>query len=153
MCELEECSPGQPTPCNQCNFTFKSQKCFTNHKSPSKKSKTSKGGKSRCDLFKKCPQCNITLNQSNRKLEDHVCYETLCKFCHEYVTEDRHQCYQRCIRTGSLSTEYKIIFLDCETSSQDEDIHCTAGFAPGPDGVCADFHKVICGQNTSLSPL
>ena len=74
----------------------------------------------------------------------------LCKFCHEYVTEDRHQCYQRCIWTGALSTECKLMFFDCEKTSQDADMHFTAGFSPGDDGICTNCRKVTCGQNTNV---
>lgn len=90
-CRVENCS-GQKIPlimCAQCNETCETQQCFDNHKRPGKR-----GGKSTCEMLKRCVDCGERYRPSNyRDGATHVCGDRIfCRNCQQHVNPNSHNC-------------------------------------------------------------
>lgn len=75
--------------CDLCNCRFINMECYSLHLKKSKK------GKSTCESYYKCQDCGQLINRSKHK-HAHVCGETYCNTCKDYVSED-HQCFMQSI--------------------------------------------------------
>ncbi|WAR17772.1 ZN468-like protein, partial [Mya arenaria] len=83
--------------CSKCNRHFKSDLCYQMHL------KTSDAGKSTCNTYFKCENCDQTINMDKHK-KAHVCHEVYCKTCKDFVTED-HMCYMQPVIENTSSCE------------------------------------------------
>ncbi|WAR15803.1 hypothetical protein MAR_030397 [Mya arenaria] len=132
--------------CSKCNRNFKSDVCFKMHL------KTSDAGKSTCNTYFKCENCDQTINMDRHK-KAHVCHEVYCKTCKDFVTED-HMCYMQPVIENTSSCERNkikkdkvasYIFFDFECT-QDERLQCEQGYTKGQNGKCGNCNKSWCGS-------
>ncbi|XP_052779212.1 uncharacterized protein LOC128216636 [Mya arenaria] len=82
----------------------------------------------------------------------HVCNETYCKTCKDFVEED-HQCFMQPVeedehktatdRTKTKDTKY--IYFDFECT-QDQQLQCEKGYLSGVNGKCGNCRKATCGS-------
>lgn len=111
---------------------FLNQECFDLHYRKTEK------GKSTCEAYYRCNQCSQLINRSKHK-RDHVCGETYCKTCKEYVNED-HQCYMQSAyvdqdnndKKKPIDTQYMFFDFEC---TQDSIVECDDGYLPGKDNL------------------
>ncbi|WAR09982.1 ZN358-like protein [Mya arenaria] len=131
--------------CAECNRSFKSELCYQMHL------KTSGAGKSTCNTYFKCKDCNQTINM-NRHKKTHVCHEVYCKTCKDFVTEE-HLCYMQPVnnddnspkkKTSKNKEHFQYIFWDFECT-QDEKLQCEQGYTEGKNGKCGHCNKAWCG--------
>ncbi|KAF8367867.1 hypothetical protein PRIPAC_85696 [Pristionchus pacificus] len=107
------CSGDLKLSCDDCNFTFRSQKCMDAHRyTPSDIRK----GSSRCSDVKLCLGCNTVYRPANGP---HICGQSLfCVLCKSYVN---HPCswdkYEDSSRQQMLKKqrEFAFGFFDCES--------------------------------------
>ncbi|XP_052778720.1 uncharacterized protein LOC128216186 [Mya arenaria] len=80
----------------------------------------------------------------------HVCNETYCKTCKDFVEED-HQCFMQPVEEDEPTTatdntkDIKYIFFDFECT-QDQQLQCEKGCLSGADGKCVNCNKANCGS-------
>ena len=90
LCRAFDCPQGEPQDCEECGRTFKSQACYDRHK------EALGAGQSVCQLIKKCVKCGKSVVIYN--LPHHICGETKCRTCGEFVKYkdmNAHLCYIR----------------------------------------------------------
>lgn len=101
--------------CVKCNRSFKSPKCFRNHRK-------SRGIRDYtvCQQYSLCPTCfkfvdilKQKITKDGRKDKPHKCDEKYCFYCYEYVSID-HQCNIKPYKMKMPKT-FIIIFYDIET--------------------------------------
>ena len=104
-----ECEPmeGCNIKCPQCNFYFKNQQCFDNHKMVKLEHK-----KSVCNITKYCYNCDQVYTL-NRKKARHVCGYHVCTNCGEYVPRE-HLCFVQKKKKKDQKREELYIFFDFE---------------------------------------
>ena len=131
--------------CNTCNCKFINQECFMLHLK-----KSEQGDKSTCDILYRCKSCYQLINRSKHK-RPHVCGETYCKTCKEYVNDD-HLCFMQPVSADEDISEHqrkekqtKYIFFDFECT-QDQQHSCDHGYLPGANGICVNCNKSRCGS-------
>ncbi|XP_052815380.1 uncharacterized protein LOC128242318 [Mya arenaria] len=128
--------------CKTCNCKFINEDCFDLHLKKSEK------GKSTCEMYHRCNNCDQLINRSKHK-RDHMCGETYCKTCKDYVMED-HKCYMQPANEDDNSDnkkkpkETQYIFFDFECT-QDTIVQCNDGYLPGEDR-CINCAKSWCGS-------
>ena len=118
-CRSIECKlVGSGITCNECNRLFKNQACYDNHKQP-----INGGGRSLCEVIKKCPKCGKAMDI--RKLKDggHICGKE-CKSCKViYQPKDTdHICYIQQQEQKEESSYNHLLFFDFE-ATQEHGIH------------------------------
>ncbi len=90
LCRAFDCPQGEPQDCEECGRTFKSQACYDRHK------EALGAGQSVCQLIKRCVKCGKSVVIYN--LPHHICGETKCRTCGEFVKYkdmNAHLCYIR----------------------------------------------------------
>ena len=104
--------------CNECNRLFKNQACYDDHKQP-----INGGGRSLCEVIKKCLKCGKAMDI--RKLKDggHICGKE-CKSCKViYQPKDTdHICYIQQQEQKEESSYNHLLFFDFE-ATQEHGIH------------------------------
>ena len=130
--------------CQACNCKFVNGECFLLHL------KKSEHGKSTCDIYYRCKQCSQLINRLKHK-RPHVCGETFCKTCKDYVDEG-HQCYMQPVdneedlcQTKRSQKKTKYIFFDLECT-QDNQLHCEEGYRSGVNNHCVNCNTSWCGS-------
>ena len=118
-CRSIECKlVGSGITCNECNRLFKNQACYDNHKQP-----INGGGRSLCEVIKKCPKCGKAMDI--RKLKDggYICGKE-CKSCKViYQPKDTdHICYIQQQEQKEESSYNHLLFFDFE-ATQEHGIH------------------------------
>jgi hypothetical protein len=132
--------------CVKCNRNFKSDMCYQMHL------KISDAGKSTCNTYFKCNNCDQTVNMDRHK-KAHVCHEIYCKTCKDFVTEE-HLCYMQPVTDNPTPSEkckekdecMSYIFFDFECT-QDEILQCEEGYTEVKNGKCGHCKKSWCGSN------
>ncbi len=82
--------------CDTCNFTFKTQKCFDNHRIPVGKAR---GAASLCSKVHNCKHCNMSYKTSKQS-KKHICFKIQCSICKgEYDYRSKHTCYLQKVKT------------------------------------------------------
>lgn len=132
--------------CETCNCKFINQTCFAQHKNKTEH------GKSTCDQIYRCQECNQLINRS-KHTKAHVCGETYCNTCKDYVGEN-HLCYMKPIELDEecddenikkREKQTKYIFFDLECT-QDSRLGCEDGYLPGVHNKCVNCKKSWCGS-------
>ena len=103
---------------NECNRLFKNQACYDNHKQP-----INGGGRSLCEVIRKCPKCGKAMDV--RKLKDggHICGKKCnsCKVIYQPKDTD-HICYIQQQEQKEESSYNHLLFFDFE-ATQEHGIH------------------------------
>lgn len=101
--------------CNECNRSFRSQKCTEKHliKGP-------KGGSSLCERIKKCVLCKkiLRFDTKQKRTLKHECGTSFCTICRCYKLFE-HGCFVP-VNDGEVPsmTETVFVFFDFETSQE-----------------------------------
>ena len=109
--------------CTDCNRLCRSQDCFVRHKERKVGERGKNKGEvfpSRCEKVKECPDCGVRLKLKERSLEDHVCGESQCRNCKEWVFQEDHWCFMRAKAPDVFPEKY--IYFDFE-AQQDQGVH------------------------------
>ena len=89
LCRAYECPwDGDTVPCDQCKRTFRSRACYDRHKV------RNNGTKSICDTIHKCLKCKRSMDK--RKFKHHLCGKK-CPTCNVLLEdiEAKHKCYMQ----------------------------------------------------------
>ena len=104
--------------CNECDRLFKNQSCYDHHKGP-----INGGGRSVCDVIRKCEKCGKAMDV--RKLKDggHICGKK-CQTCGVMLEREDtdHQCYIQQLEQAEESSYNHLLFFDFE-ATQEHGIH------------------------------
>ena len=113
-CVLE----GDGIVCNECNRMFKNQACYDHHKEP-----MNGGGRSVCEVIRKCPKCGKAMDV--RKVRDggHICGKK-CPTCGVTLEskDTDHQCYIQQQEYEEERSYNHLLFFDFE-ATQEHGIH------------------------------
>ncbi|WAR15443.1 ZN641-like protein, partial [Mya arenaria] len=129
--------------CGDCNRYFVNTACFAMHK------QNHDTGTSTCCLYYKCRDCGQAINMRKHK-KPHVCNETYCKTCKDFVEED-HQCFMQPVEEDEPTTatdktkdiKYIFFYFEC---TQNQQLQCEKGYLSGADGKCVNCNKANCGS-------
>ena len=116
-CRSKTCPEGNKKTCKECHMECRSDECFKNHQL--RKYIKGKEIEAPCKKYYKCLECKTVLDLSQRKKEDHICWEFKCNYCSNYYTGN-HLCYLRIREAKKSSCKY--IFFDFECT-QETGIH------------------------------
>ena len=104
--------------CNECDRVFKNQACYDHHKEP-----INGGGRSVCEVIRKCPKCGKAMDV--RKIRDggHMCGKK-CPTCGvDLDSKDTdHLCYVQQLECEEESSYNHLLFFDFE-ATQEHGIH------------------------------
>jgi hypothetical protein len=75
--------------CSHCFRFFLNIECFQNHL------KTDLKGQSACTTIWKCRKCKKNIKLKERNPQNHVCGESQCLNCKQYVILNEHECYMQ----------------------------------------------------------
>ena len=113
-CEYE----GDGIACNECDRVFKNQACYDRHKEP-----INGGGRTGCDVIRKCPKCEQAMHI--RKIRDggHKCGKE-CPACKTKLKpgDPDHQCHMQQQEHKEESSYNHLLFFDFECT-QEHGIH------------------------------
>jgi hypothetical protein len=137
--------------CGDCHRYFRGPECHNLHK------KTTPKGKSTCNSYYKCKDCEQTINVKMHK-KNHVCGEVYCTTCKDYFDKD-HKCYMKPVDVEEKCTTavddmddegdedgqvYIFFYFEC---TQDALIECDEGHRLNTDtGKCNNCGKSPCGS-------
>ena len=104
--------------CDDCDRQFKNQACYDHHKQP-----VDGGGRSVCQIIRKCPRCEKPMDVRNHK-NGHICGKK-CKICGVVYKpkETEHSCYMQQLEPEEESSYNHLLFFDFE-STQEHGEHC-----------------------------
>ena len=104
--------------CNQCDRLFKNQTCYNNHKGP-----INGGGRSVCDVIRKCPKCGKSMDVAKIRPGGHKC-ERECSTCKVILKQEDtdHLCYIQQQEQNEESSYNHLLFFDFE-ATQEHGIH------------------------------
>ena len=131
------------TKCTKCNCSFINQTCFNLHL------KKTENGKSTCEMYYRCKDCEQLINRSKHK-SAHICGEAYCQTCKDYYAEE-HQCYMQPTddddKNNASKTDQKTtyLFFDFECT-QDTRQECEKGYLLGEHSKCRNCKKSWCGS-------
>ena len=113
-CEYE----GNGITCNECNRLFKNQTCYANHKEP-----IDGGGRSVCEVIRKCPKCGKAMDVRKLNSKGHICGKK-CPTCGVILNlEDiDHLCYIQQQEHEEGSSYNHLLFFNFE-ATQEHGIH------------------------------
>ena len=130
--------------CDKCNRHFKNDICYQMHLKIK-----SESGKSTCETYYKCTNCDQTVNKKLHKKE-HVCHEIYCKTCKDFYAED-HMCYMQPVsnetslkKTSDKKGKFQYIFFDFECT-QDDVLECEHRYTDGRNEKCGHCKTSWCG--------
>ena len=104
--------------CNECDRLFKNQACYDHHKEP-----MNGGGRSVCDVIRKCEKCGKAMDVRKLNSKGHTCGKK-CPTCGVILKpEDTdHQCYIQQLEQEEESSYNHLLFFDFE-ATQEHGIH------------------------------
>ena len=113
-CKLE----GSGITCNECNRLFKNQACYDNHKEP-----INGGGRSACEVIRKCPKCGKTMDVRKLNSKGHICGKK-CPTCGVIFQpkDTDHICYIQQQEQKEEPSYNHLLFFDFE-ATQEHGIH------------------------------
>ena len=113
-CKIE----GSGITCNECKRLFKNQACYDRHKEP-----MNGGGRSTCQVIRKCPKCGITTDVRKMNSKGHICGKQ-CNTCNViYQSKDTdHLCYIQQQEHKEEASYNHLLFFDFE-ATQEHGIH------------------------------
>ena len=102
--------------CDDCERTFKNQACYDHHKQP-----VNGGGRSVCQIIRKCPGCDIYMDIRKHK-NGHICGKkcTTCKVVYK-PKETEHLCYMQQLEPVEESSYDHLLFFDFEATQEHGD--------------------------------
>ena len=112
-CEYE----GHGIVCNECDRLFKNQACYDHHKEP-----IDGGGKSVCEVIRKCPNCGKAMEVRKIKNGGHSC-EKKCPTCGVTLEskDTDHLCYIQQQEQGEERSYNHLLFFDFEATQEHGD--------------------------------
>ena len=114
-CVLE----GDGIVCNECDRLFKNQACYDHHKEP-----INGGGRSVCEVIRKCEKCGKVMDVRHMKGGGHICGKK-CRTCGLILNQEdtEHLCYIQQLEQEEESSYNHLLFFDFE-STQEHGTHC-----------------------------
>ena len=82
--------------CAQCHRMFKGPGCFENRQCAGVS-----GGRSVCQLYTKCQECDKVVDVSQRSQGKHKCGESRCPTCQKYDNPETHRCFMEPVKKES----------------------------------------------------
>ena len=112
-CEYE----GNGIVCNECDRLFKNQACYDHHKEP-----IDGGGKSVCEVIRKCPKCGKAMDVKKVKNGGHSC-EKKCPTCGVTLEskDTDHLCYIQQQEQEEERSYNHLLFFDFEATQEHGD--------------------------------
>ena len=114
-CVLE----GDGIVCNECDRLFKNQACYDHHKEP-----INGGGRSVCEVIRKCDKCGKVMDVRKIKDGGHDCGKK-CRTCGLILNQEdtEHLCYIQQLEQEEESSYNHLLFFDFE-ATQEHGTHC-----------------------------
>ena len=115
-CVLE----GEGIVCNECNRLFKNQACYDRHKNEP----INGGGRSMCEVVRKCEKCGKATDVRHMKDGGHTCGKK-CRTCGLILKQEDtdHKCYIQQLEQEEDSSYNHLLFFDFE-ATQEHGTHC-----------------------------
>ena len=106
--------------CNECDRKFKNQTCYDRHKNEP----INGGGRTVCQVIRKCEKCGKSMAIRKIKPEGHICGRK-CQTCGVVLTREDtdHKCYIQPLEQEEDSSYDQLLFFDFE-ATQEHGIHC-----------------------------
>ena len=103
--------------CNECNRLFKNQSCYDHHKEP-----MNGGGRSVCEVIRKCEKCGKAMDVRKVKNGGHICGKK-CPTCGVTLESKDvdHQCYIQPMEQAEESSYNHLLFFDFEATQEHGD--------------------------------
>ena len=103
--------------CNECDRIFKSQSCYDRHKGP-----INSGGRSVCEVVRKCEKCGKSMDVRKIKNGGHICGKK-CQTCGVILEMEDvdHQCYIQQLEQEEESSYNHLLFFDFEATQEHGD--------------------------------
>ena len=107
--------------CNECDRVFKNQACYDRHK----QQPIDGGGKTVCEVIRKCPKCEKSMHINKLNPKHHICGKKCpsCKVIYQPKDTD-HKCYIQQQEHKEESSYNHLLFFDFECT-QEHAIHET----------------------------
>ena len=104
--------------CNECDRLFKNQSCYDHHKEP-----INGGGRSVCEVIRKCEKCGKAMDVRKVKNGGHICGKK-CPTCGVILDskDTDYQCYIQQLEHEEESSYNHLLFFDFE-ATQEHGIH------------------------------
>ena len=114
-CVLE----GNGIVCTECDRLFKNQACYDHHKEP-----INGGGRSVCEVIRKCEKCGKAMDVRKIKEGGHICGKK-CRTCGLILKQEDtdHKCYIQQLEQEEESSYNQLLFFDFE-ATQEHGTHC-----------------------------
>ena len=105
--------------CNECDRVFKNQVCYDRHK----QQPINGGGRTVCEVIRKCPKCEKSMHINKLNPKDHICGKKcpMCKVIYQPKDTD-HLCYIQQLEQNEESSYNHLLFFDFE-ATQEHGIH------------------------------
>ena len=103
--------------CNECDRVFKNQACYDNHKEP-----INGGGRSVCEVIRKCPKCGKAMDVNKLNPKGHICGKK-CPTC-GVILESKdtdHLCYIQQQEQEEERSYNHLLFFDFEATQEHGD--------------------------------
>ena len=106
--------------CNECDRLFKNQACYDRHK----QQPINGGGRTVCEVIRKCPKCKKAMDVRKKKDGGHVCVDKKCPTCKIMRNPEdlNHKCYMQQLEPKEESSYNHLLFFDFECT-QERGIH------------------------------
>ena len=105
--------------CDECDRLFKNQTCYDRHKEPI----NGGGGRSVCEVIRKCEKCGKAMDVRKIKDGGHICGKK-CRTCGVMLESEDvdHQCYIQPMEQAEESSYNHLLFFDFE-ATQEHGVH------------------------------
>ena len=106
--------------CNECDRLFKNQACYDHHKDQP----IDGGGRSVCEVIRKCEKCGNAMDVRKIKDGGHICGKK-CRTCGLILNQEDtdHKCYIQQLEQEEESSYDQLLFFDFE-ATQEYGTHC-----------------------------
>lgn len=131
----EDCQRKKKVHCKECDRTFKSERCESNHKKVPKALARGKTTKTVCKRITRCEKCR------QAKKDQHKCGEIYCSLCKSQKPKT-HDCYMQTIRPKQSTrskTSGLFIFFDFECR---QDMICTGDESKGHSNTLTVYKHI-----------
>ena len=100
--------------CNECDRLFKNQACYDHHKEP-----INGGGRSVCEVIRKCEKCGKAMDVRKIKDGGHICGKK-CRTCGLILNQEdtEHLCYIQQLEQEEESSYNHLLFFDFEATQE-----------------------------------